>query len=368
MGRLEVLELGLRLGGDSMNGLFDFFKKIKKRKMKRDRDNCIQYIGGEYINICEDEEELSKGMEERLEEKTIETVLEENPIVVIDREEDRSIEEYGEAINKAGRGRPSGNTLAEFERIVKLNHSSNTVRNYLAAIKYWDRIAKNRKKSIYKLTARDIEEALEKYSNKTRIVKMASLRKLAKIYLRNGYPSLSLETNLVMIRSKKENHIVQYLDEEAYENLKKEVREGLQRGEREYLWIGLFLFCGLRISEIQTIIIENDKFIKVLGKGNKERLVPCQEALIEAIRNFKKDGYGGWKKNGKTIDSQLRRKGYLDNFHCHQLRHTFATNLYRKGVQLNTIKDILGHNTIMTTQVYAKAKVDEGILNFVDRI
>jgi len=348
-----------------------FFRKFRnKSEGKNHKDRCIQYVGGKFVNICDDEEVEEKNIlnfEE--EEKTIGQALEETPIKVIDRkviEQDIVTEVDDIHLEPAKKGRPSSRIKNEFERAIRLNHSPNTSKSYFFAIKFWEDFAKKKGKNIYRLTAKDMEEALEKYANRTRIQRMASLRKLAKIYLRNGYSALSLQTSMVMISAKKENHIVQYLDQESYQKLKQEIMEGLQREEREYLWLGLFLFCGLRISEIQTIIIENEKFIKVLGKGDKERLVPCPSILIKTIRKFQKEGYGGWKRSGNTIDKQLRRKGLLDNFHCHQLRHTFATGLYRKGVQLNTIKEVMGHNTIMTTQVYAKAKVDEGLLEYIE--
>lgn len=355
---------------------WDLIQKIKelrtKSKEKKTKNHCIQYVGGKFINICDKDKfdvDNTKNIEEILESKNIEEVVEEDPIKILDKEELEGkvvFEMQERQIEVTGKRRPISQLKDEFERAIKLNHSKNTAISYFSAMKFWEGFSKRKGKSIYRLSARDMEEALEKYANKTRIQRMASLRKLAKIYLRNEYPALSLQTSMVMISAKKETHIVQYLDEESYIKLKDEIIGGLKRQEREYLWLGLFLFCGLRISEIQTIIIENEKFIKVLGKGDKERLVPCPIILIESIRNFTKEGYGGWKKSGKAIDSQLRRKGYLDKFHCHQLRHTFATGLYRKGVQLNTIKEVMGHNTIMTTQVYAKAKVDEGLLDYID--
>lgn len=352
--------------------LLDLLRRFKdKSKSNNHKDRCIQYVGGKFIDICDDDESTKDEVQnlEEKDKKTIGKILEKNPIQIIDREEveQEVINEVDNShVQGSKRGRPSIHIKREFERAIKLNHSFNTSKSYFSAIKFWENFAKKKGKNIYRLTAKDMEEALEKYANRTRIQRMASLRKLAKIYLRNGYTALSLQTSMVMISAKKENHIVQYLDEESYQNLKQEIVGGLQREEREYLWLGLFLFCGLRISEIQTIIIENEKFLKVLGKGDKERLVPCPHSLILAIRKFQKEGYGGWKRPGNSIDKQLRRKGLLDGFHCHQLRHTFATGLYRKGVQLNTIKEVMGHNTIMTTQVYAKAKVDEGLLDFID--
>ncbi len=347
--------------------LLEVIKGLKREsKKKEDRNRCIQYVGGRFINICEEDERLEDSVEvESVESKNLQEELDRRDLEV-EYEEKTSDDKKSRWEVAAKRGRPSASIRREFERAIRLNHSVNTSISYLAAIKFWERIAKDKGKNIYRLTAKDMEEVLERYANRTRIQRMASLRKLAKIYLRNGYPSLSAETSMVMISGRRENHIIQYLDEESYVGLREKIIEGLEREEREYLWLGLFLFCGLRISEIQTIIIENEKFIKVLGKGDKERLVPCPSSLIGAIRTFKNEGYKGWRKTGKAIDIQLRRRGMLDKFHCHQLRHTFATRLYRQGVQLNTIKEIMGHNTIMTTQIYAKAKIDEGLLEYIE--
>lgn len=338
-----------------MDGIFGKLKEFF-RKDESD-DDCIQFVEGEYKNICKITSNRKKE-EESNENIQVENIEAAKPLI-------RENPKIGEPI-PIKKGRPPKNIREEYYRVLKLNNSKNTLKSYKGALKFWDKFAERKGKTIYYLTASDLEEALEKYSNSTRVQRMSSLRKLAKIYLRSGYTNLMNECNMVIIRSKKENTIVKYLNEKKSKDLRDKIIEDIENEKREGLWFGLFLFCGLRISEVFTIKIESDTYIKVLGKGNKERLVPCPSTIIKGLKNIKENGRGGWRKNGKIIDTSLRRSGLLEEFHCHQLRHTFATGLYRKGVPINTLKDVLGHTTIMTTQIYAKSKVDESILNHLD--
>ena len=133
--------------------------------------------------------------------------------------------------------------------------------------------------------------------------------------------------------------------------------------ERDYAIITIFLNCGLRLSELvglNVTDIRNDNTIRVLGKGNKERIVYLNNACINAINDYLKVRPADGLKDKKAlfISSQLKRMSpktvqamvykYLD-----KLRHTAATLMYQHGhVDIRVLKDILGHENLGTTEIY----------------
>ena len=146
--------------------------------------------------------------------------------------------------------------------------------------------------------------------------------------------------------------------------------------ERDYCILVLFLNCGMRLSELVGInisdVLHNNSTIRILGKGNKERIVYLNQACLEAIESYlkvrPKDGVKDrnalFLSNRKTRISpktvQFIVKKYLDKiglsgpgYSVHQLRHTAATLMYRHGhVDIRVLQDILGHENLGTTEIY----------------
>ena len=145
--------------------------------------------------------------------------------------------------------------------------------------------------------------------------------------------------------------------------------------ERDYCIITLFLNCGLRLSELvglNTTDISNENYIRVLGKGNKERIIYLNDACVLAINDYLKvrpnDGLAD--RNALFISSHKKRMSpsmvqklvykYLEKigldsqgYSCHKLRHTAATLMYQHGnVDVLVLQDILGHSNLSTTQIY----------------
>lgn len=145
--------------------------------------------------------------------------------------------------------------------------------------------------------------------------------------------------------------------------------------ERDYCILTLFLNCGMRLSELVGINyrdILDDNQLRLLGKGNKERIVYLNEACIDAIKRYMevrpKDGV--IDKDALFISRQHKRispktvqwlvKKYLGDiglgetgYSAHKLRHTAATLMYQHGnVDIRVLKDILGHENLGTTQIY----------------
>ena len=147
--------------------------------------------------------------------------------------------------------------------------------------------------------------------------------------------------------------------------------------KRDYAILTLFLNCGMRLSELTGIDISDIdpdlRSLRVVGKGNKERIVYLNEACREALSEYLtvRSAIPGIKdKNALFISRESRRMSnqtvqwmvykYLDlaglgnrKFSTHKLRHTAATLMYQTGhVDVRVLKDILGHEQLNTTQIY----------------
>ena len=146
--------------------------------------------------------------------------------------------------------------------------------------------------------------------------------------------------------------------------------------ERDFCMITLFLNCGMRLTELVTINMGDFKqdTIRITGKGNKERLVYLNDACLEALDHYKKaraalpnlpaDERALFvsKRTGKRLTARrveqivarcLQSAGLSGRgFSPHKLRHTAATLMYQGGVDMLALKEILGHESVSTTQIY----------------
>lgn len=148
--------------------------------------------------------------------------------------------------------------------------------------------------------------------------------------------------------------------------------------ERDYCIITLFLNCGMRLTELVSMNLTDfkDNTIRIMGKGHKERLVYLNSACVDALKHYlaarnalpnikdtDKNALFLSKRTGKRLTPRrveqivgrclqtagLSGKGYSP----HKLRHTAATLMYRHGnVDMLTLKEILGHESVSTTQIY----------------
>ena len=161
---------------------------------------------------------------------------------------------------------------------------------------------------------------------------------------------------------------------------------------RDYAIVTLFLNCGMRLSElagINTTDIDRDlRSLRVLGKGNKERIIylnsACQEVLAEYLQIRNSDKYQTVTTKAlflSRLDQRISVKTvqwmvykYLDlagleakHFSVHKLRHTAATLMYQSGnVDVRVLKDILGHEQLNTTQIYTHVS-NENMRNAMDQ-
>lgn len=150
---------------------------------------------------------------------------------------------------------------------------------------------------------------------------------------------------------------------------------------RNYLIVEMFYGTGVRLAELLGMADEDldtaNKRVKVLGKRNKERIIPLTDNLIEEIEHYRtlraqkaEPGQSAFFITGKGRPmprSQVYRivkeclHLYTDLSKCspHVLRHTFATHLLNKGADLNAVKELLGHSSLASTQVYTHNTIEK---------
>lgn len=153
-------------------------------------------------------------------------------------------------------------------------------------------------------------------------------------------------------------------------------------GCRNRLIIELFYGTGIRLSELiglkEAQLNLGERTIKVIGKRNKERVIPFSKSIVAVIESYltarnrevepKKHGYLFVGNSGDPLYPmmvyRLVRK-YLDKFTSvekrspHVLRHSFATHLLNKGAEINAVKDLLGHTSLAATQVYTHNSMEK---------
>ena len=150
-------------------------------------------------------------------------------------------------------------------------------------------------------------------------------------------------------------------------------------GKTEKLIIELFYNTGLRVSELVNLKTSQadfaNNYIKVLGKGNKERIIPLQKELLENLHCYIKErpqehsnDFIFINEKGKALYARqvynIVRK-YLSLVTTvqkkspHILRHSFATHLTNNGADLNAVKELLGHSSLAATQVYTHNSIDK---------
>ena len=171
-----------------------------------------------------------------------------------------------------------------------------------------------------------------------------------------------------------------YLTENEAVELLKNIQSDFY--ERDYCIITLFLNCGMRLAELVTIDLSDfrDDTIRIVGKGNKERLVYLNDACLFSLQRYKKartalpnladkDALFVSKRTGKRLSARrveqivarcLQSAGLSGRgFSPHKLRHTAATLMYQGGVDMLALKEILGHENVSTTQIYTHINRDQ---------
>lgn len=159
----------------------------------------------------------------------------------------------------------------------------------------------------------------------------------------------------------------------------KEFSKDLWQGLRDTAVFTLLYGCGLRISEALSLNIgdinPHNDFVRIRGKGNKERIVPLLPIIINAVDDYLAKcpykmrvgeplflGARGERLSPRIIQRQLQKiriyLGLPESLTPHALRHSFATHLLAEGTDLRSIQELLGHSSLTTTQRYTDVQID----------
>ena len=225
----------------------------------------------------------------------------------------------------------------------------------------------------------DVVEQYLRYLYKKDINKNSLARKLSSI---RGFYNYLVRENMVeanyfkdISNPKKELYLPKFLKREESNKIFSICEEDSPLNQRNTLIIELLYATGLRVSELVNIRIndidQNDRTIKILGKGSKERLVIYNNHTQRALELYLKDGYVFLNKLNSSYlilnkDGNKLSERYVRNIvdkmvhnarldikiSPHTLRHTFATDMLENGADLMTVKELLGHESLNTTSIY----------------
>lgn len=232
-------------------------------------------------------------------------------------------------------------------------------------------------KLIRTITLSDLYSYMSFVTNSRTNYSIARARKVASLksffnYLTNKAKVLDVNPASELESPKIMKRLPKYLNIDESKQLLSSI-DG-KHSERDYAIITLFLNCGLRLSELVGININDirNESLTVIGKGDKERNIPLNNACIEAIKSYMKVRPANEIKDRnalfisdrkrriskelvqKTVKKYIKQSG-LDpkRYSTHKLRHTAATLMYRYGkVDIRALQEILGHESIATTEIY----------------
>ena len=220
----------------------------------------------------------------------------------------------------------------------------------------------------------ELNSGVSKRSCKRRL---SCLKHLYKFLLSRGYVK---DNPFVFVTTPKtEKRLPHVLYKEQIEEIFKQNRKRTDElAERDQAILSVLYFSGIRASELCAIRLQDlnlrQRYIRVIGKGDKERMVPfseeCKNDVEKYINHSRKEFLSHTKlmppelfltKDGsplsvrtleRILDAIETKTGMFVNLHPHVLRHSYATHLLENGADLRIIQELLGHESINTTQIY----------------
>lgn len=258
--------------------------------------------------------------------------------------------------------------------------SSNTIEAYMQDIAKLDTYLKSEGKHVFDATINELRDFLAALTDvgihpRTQARLLSSLRSFYGFLNIDGY----MDNNPAdMLKSPKIGmHLPDVLTPDEIDKIIDAVDTSMLEAQRNRAIVELLYSCGLRVSELCNLRLSDlyldEEFIKVTGKGNKQRLVPISERAIEELNYYFYDreridikpGYQDY-----VFVSERRRKPLSritvfciikelvaaaeinKNVSPHTFRHSFATHLLEGGANLRIIQAMLGHESIATTEIY----------------
>ena len=268
------------------------------------------------------------------------------------------------------------------------SYSQNTIKAYFTDLKDFENFSKSNFDNInleecnYSIIRSWIVELVNTgNSNRTVNRKVSVLRSYYKFLLKTGIIKSSPLQNHKVLKTS-ENINVPFSEDEIKSVFKGGFFSDDYRGTLEKTIIAMFYFTGIRRIELINLkeknVLINEGILKVLGKRNKERLIPILDELITIIKIYiRKKNEKIIKNNSSTFFVNKKGKMLTESFvyktvnyyfsmvssktkkSPHMLRHSFATHLLDQGADLNSIKDLLGHSSLAATQLYTHTSMSK---------
>lgn len=218
----------------------------------------------------------------------------------------------------------------------------------------------------------------KEYARTSQARKLSALRMFAKHMVRENYRKDDFTE--LLGTPKLARKLPETLTREEVERLLDAPPLTTPHGLRDRAILELFYSSGLRVSELCGILLQNinleDGFVRVFGKGSKERIAPIGSAAVKAVNDYIAVGRSQFIKaktgselflsqQGKAISRKMiwvlikgyaKKAGIEKPIKPHLLRHSFATHLLEGGADLRAIQEMLGHTDISTTQIYTSVQ------------
>lgn len=267
---------------------------------------------------------------------------------------------------------------------VKQKEEKTTVSSYIEDIyKYLEYMENNKIKTALDIEYQNITNYL-KYLDNNNYETSSIIRKIVSIKLFHKYLSEEYKIKDVsskIINPKLRRKLPNILTIEEVDNLL-DIKLNTPFDYRNKAMLELMYSSGLRVSELVDLKLNNidldNGYVRCLGKGKKERIIPIGEIAIEYLKKYINEYRNSMKKgyytenvflnnHGKNITRQgffliikniAKEKNIDKNITPHMLRHSFATHLLNNGANLRTIQEMLGHSSITTTQIYTNVSND----------
>ena len=221
----------------------------------------------------------------------------------------------------------------------------------------------------------------DQYKSRSVARKLSALRTFSRYLLREG--AITSNPTLNIATPKMEKRLPHYLNSQEIKSLLQLPDTDSLEGMRDFMILELFYATGMRVSELASLKLQQVRFdeglFRIKGKGDKTRLVPMGKQVARDL-----DHYLQWRRREENI--ALEFKDYIfvknnkepfsrgqiaaivrkyitkiadgDKAHPHALRHTFATHLLNSGADLMSVKELLGHENLSTTQIYTHVSAE----------
>jgi len=275
------------------------------------------------------------------------------------------------------------NYLIEFQEylIVERNLSQNSIIAYTQDLKKFFQYVINKNLNILNITTEDLigflkDDTVNNISKRSLVRLIASLRQFYHFLVIKNYIDKNPAEKIEL--PKVEKHLPDYLTLEEINKFFNSFDTNNIFELRDRCIFEIMYVSGLRISEVCNLKLEDIDFleqeIKILGKGNKQRIVPFGEKTLQILRQYlvhsrpyickhksKKNEYLFISKKGGKLDRKSvwkflqkysLRAGIIRTISPHTFRHSFATHMIQNQADIRIVQELLGHSDISTTQIY----------------